>query len=786
MISRIAVLRNDIKAIPNQTPSSAESHQKPQEKRPGAGRELPTTRKKVRHKYSQRCPDRHVCDQLGGVERRSAKFQDLQHPDPGVQAPGEIAACTPLLRRARGHIVPSPEQESEVRKARKYFGRNRNSDGIGDAMTVVDLGQGVASMRSELPATRYGDYEAIFRSLETVLKGTKHESMKERGASSFLSMCLRKVPDYIAGVQAWELHEAEKNGTKSTLDSSDVSFQIYSELENLSPSASGWRHLRTVVRAHGLKAVRDAMAEGLFSDEFSEQLIYLCFNNGVAAEVDDLIEVYVSQGREYPCPQRPDSTFKEIPCLRPLQFVWEFSYGTGRTSCLLRQYTKLLSNGLLPHEWLTTRQFEPVWKLANRILSRGNGASDAVTFLITAIAILCRKIRYNGMRTSELDAMATYKQTLSSALAILSAMNILGENELQVDGSPAKELGSVAIIGRNLTYIFYACGTEIGSGRGRRRNLGEDLLHLALFLSSSRTLPDDEGKSWLRSAIESTCSDLDASSSTNARRRRHNYDTLVLFISSTAKICSRGTSQASHDYLNGLCQRLRLLGLQDDTLNRLTRAGAFILAQQTNNLRDLMYAEKLVHNTTTMANVSEDRARADTLFVGYRWEDTIGEWVTVSPPLERKTYKRRSLRLPAGYVRSMGPILRAEEQPMRPISSTPLTVSQPGSGNCPSYHRPSSKTGPGGSATRNTSLALCLPDFNGGHTRLPNCTALDSGSMFSFLEDTEDELGDDKENRYQVNRRERQQLGSEAAAPGMKRRSVRFSGGCHSDDELGV
>ncbi|KAI0603520.1 hypothetical protein F4775DRAFT_37248 [Biscogniauxia sp. FL1348] len=708
LVSRIAALRREAAVAASISTSTAPSvtpaapQQQPVASHAGLHRRASTEesewlmprKKRARLTYSQRRPA--SCqpvegggsrDASSGAEQRAGGTgsrrtvrclrQEQQEQRRRTAPRGEIVPATPLLRRARGHIASSPPVAAPTAPLglglpyHHHHNNNDDNDG-GDneeskmmaakrapraRKSLRALDERLSKLRAQMSPERHGDLEAIYRGLEVLLKATAASDdtgqARTRGPRSFLAMCLRKMPEYIAELEAWERWDAEQSGTVSTIDDVDTSAQIYNELESLGAS-KGWRHLRTVVRADGLKAVRGAISEGLFGDEFSQLLVDLCTQTGAFSEAQDLIKALVD--RQYPHPVSADSSFSQLPALQPLLSLASFANKTGSTSFLFRQYSALLSSGNLPQDWLATREFERVWETAARALCSMRANIDAVTFMIEAISLLCsRKRTFTGSAETiqlEKDMLEATQRTLTSVLTILSTMSLLGENETKSSSVEQVSLQRVSQMGDRLRYILKACIAGLESPTRRRTNVRVDMVYLALLLSSGRS-QGNYVESRVRGSIMSIWKQHEAPKPTKNGRTRNDYDNLVSLISSIARGCSRGTSVASHQCLEDLFGRLAVLDTGCHIMDSLKGAAAFLLAQQTNSVRDLIYAEKLnppsgSENSGGNGNDSEGSQRAGggrTLFTGYRWEETIGEWVTVSPVANKKqSATRRVLR----------------------------------------------------------------------------------------------------------------------------------------------
>ncbi|KAI0881897.1 uncharacterized protein GGS22DRAFT_171015 [Annulohypoxylon maeteangense] len=611
-------------------------------------------RKRVRLTYSQKRPSRRqdeLCPPSKGA--KGSDTAGYLHRSRGKALnPGEIVPATPLLRRARGHIIPSsPAAPSNLGGESRQLttGCRRDPRLKKGIIKNKDHEQRLAKLRTQSTPDRYNDLEAIYRSLEALLTATHRDTNQRRGPRSFLDMCLRKVPQYIEALEAQERMDAEQNGTVSTLDNLDTSAEVYNYLEDIGPNpALGWKHLRVVVRSDGLHAIKQAILDGIFGDEFSELLIDLCVQAGASAEAEELVTALID--RQYPPPTTPDSSFSELASLRPLTVLWNFATKQDRIPFLLRQYSLLLSYECLPEDWLSSREFERIWALAARHLSKVDAADDAVAFMNHSISLLCcrKRVLARGPDAST-DIAVANKQTLISALTMLTAMSSLGEIELQSARVSESEITKISLIGNRLRCILRSCMADLELPRPARHDLGNDLLYLALFLSSSTARNDDSISSRLRHGVEQAWRANVNPGAARGSRTKHRLDDIASFLSSVARSCGRGMSVTSHKCLETLFSQLDGLGLDREILSSMKAVSAFALAQQTNDVKDFIYAEKLASSQHAAATKTDDNDDNDarprrSLFSGYRWEETIGEWVTVSPERRRPRMRIRQFR----------------------------------------------------------------------------------------------------------------------------------------------
>ncbi|GAW22331.1 hypothetical protein ANO14919_118670 [Xylariales sp. No.14919] len=659
LVSRIASLRKDVSAASQATastlrltsgivPVSSVRNSGDREERDAESGWLMSRKKRPRLTYSQRRGAKPQEQHLGLDHGRSGQGSHDEDTSPAATAkpcmkkafrrvhserqhkaaaPGEIVPSTPILRRARARIMLSPVQELGPDPGQARLSRKKTYPS-----TQKRLDEQLARFREGLPS-KHTDLEAIYRSLEALLKATAARSNDTRvvsGPRSFLDMCLRKIPRYIIELEAWEKLEAEQSGTVSTLDSINTSAHIYNELESLGTNV-GWRHLRVVVRADGLNAVKQAIKENLFDDVFSQLIIDLCVQLGATSEAEDLVATLVD--RQYPQPVSTESRFTQGPVLRPLVILNCFVDQTKRNPFLFRQYSMLLSSGHLPADWLATSEFEWIWSLAVQELANHKPSFDAMSFITQSILLLscCKRTSNGNADTAQLeqDMAKASQRTFMSALSTLASMSLLEET-----GLSESDTRQTTIMGR-FRYVIRACIHWLGGSTRNRHSQRLEYLHLVLFLSSTKS-QGERIEIRVRGCIGKLSSPVMAAPSTKNIRTRNHHDNIAWLIASIARACSRAAPVASHQCLNGLLKRLESLNLGQSILDNLKAAAAFLIAEQTNSVKDLIYAESLHPPVGLSSSATRRQQDSSTLFTGYRWEETIGEWVTVSPVMNKR------------------------------------------------------------------------------------------------------------------------------------------------------
>ncbi|ROW12248.1 hypothetical protein VMCG_00168 [Cytospora schulzeri] len=486
---------------------------------------------------------------------------------------------------------------------------------------IAALESEMQSLRSRITPTKYSLYDAILRALHSLLTATAEPASRLTGSKSLMIMCLRKVPEYIGELEYWEQREAEEQGTKSALQNSEVSGQIYDELQDRLPTNHGSSHLRTVVRAHGVKVIRDSIAEGLLDDNFSILLIKLCCKTRSYHEGEELLQELVD--RQYPRPKGVDSSFDESRRLAPLKALRDFAEDSNRPQFMMRQLSKLVSQQLLPLQWLSTMEFGSIWSSMVRGISTGGSYDDAPSFAVQVITSLSVQARSGSfsLRPQIDDIKTLPQQTLLSAITSIATLPILSQEARDISVHPT-DPKKVSAISARVGYIIETCIYEMR--RTRRSSWISVMLRLATYLMSSApssSKQTDISELWSRIRANPKSAD-----------GKQEYEAATALISSIAQCCGRGTSRPPHHYLIELCDQLDQ-GLSVEGPSRKIRADcAFFLAERTNDLRDLAFAESLDPAGIQHSILPTPRNdSATSSYPAYRWEEDICEWVTATP-----------------------------------------------------------------------------------------------------------------------------------------------------------
>jgi len=645
----------------------------------------PVMRRRVKHKYSSRTTGNQV---------HKKNFEESHLP---CSLPGEVTVATPIItqkarpyataQEAAGDII-APDQDhgsgvhaAEGRKRRKL---ENHSSRICELDPVpIDMRQ---KLKKVVTPSRWMLIDGLYNGLDALLKGTEKSTRPQNcGARSLFSVCLRRVPDYIAAEQSW--HESQDDD-----DDVDVCSEVYNHLENMgSTSGEGWKPLREVVRAHGVAMLGDAIREGLIDHIVGRGLVFLCIHALAFDEAEDLLDSSISS---LDVVSRPSSVYSKLfdsnatACLGTLDV---FASRSGCHGFQFRQLERLLRTRLLPIEWVATTEFAPTWGRVVQSISHGDqDYSDAAQLLITAVMLACgladrsassstQKDRLTGCKgkrgsiaepampftdrltkTGDADAglssadaglSSALNNTISSLMAIMYAISITQRDKTQEEHLfklPGSNKSACALLERlnleilrklDLTCRFSS--NDIISTIYRRRTV---TVFLVLLLVAQEWQGYQPGFLEPRSSrILDNIAALTILCEHNEPETASQVANVVL---SVARCCAKASPGQEFDHLQKLTNRLASIASDKAISNEprqlfacfaLTTAKDY--AQDTGNHWHIEWAleveERVMKDShVSVRNFAKTPHKSDgDPPEGYRWEEGICEWIARTPKI---------------------------------------------------------------------------------------------------------------------------------------------------------
>ena len=245
--------------------------------------------------------------------------------------------------------------------------------------------------------------EGICKALEALLRATTCGKANDYGGRrSLFSICLRKMPNYIAEEQRLTNDENPENDI-------DVASEVYADLEAFgSVPDNGWAPLREVVRAHGISMVREAIEEGLIELSLSRHILSLCLGLAAYDEAECVIGSMVTWAKSrLPPPkgniacsaaltdsvkkwgssQKSHATVLTGETSRIADALRYFVSHTGRYGFMYRQMAVMLEDDVLPVDWLSSKVMIECWNgVIRSITQQDDHAQSAALLLQTAIS----------------------------------------------------------------------------------------------------------------------------------------------------------------------------------------------------------------------------------------------------------------------------------------------------------------------------------------------------------------------------------------------------------------
>ncbi|ELR06375.1 hypothetical protein VC83_05367 [Pseudogymnoascus destructans] len=582
-------------------------------------------KKRVRVTYGGRSRQK---DEAGrSASGQGAKPPPLKRGLPAItRPPGEISVETPILTRIRPDDGMTRASAVKVYglggPARKEGAKGRNTrfassvPGISNFRSSTSLKQ----LQSAMSPKTYTLYIGIYNALESLLRttGQSYVQAPERSNSLF-SLCLRNVHQRIQLEEDWEAIDAKTAGLKSTLKRG-ISGEIYAQLEDIGTSENGWKHLRTVVREHGVHIVADAISSGLVNQVFGEALVMLCSQMGSYREAEVLLDALLLTMPDSE-PATPYSRIADIQELAPLLALEKYVVHTGRMPEYFRMMTDIFGGGIVAIQWLATKELCGLWTRVFRAISAEPACQNATEFLQEILPLMLNASAGQSKRDNTRVSVAI-GTTFSSVLATLSAVVILDEASTESDENSITERGrNVINILRHLHIEYSIPPTEL---RGQVS---------LVFLANLFATP-------LRDAGEERCEQLIRLLQQACQGSRGVIDPEIAeFMCSVARCCGRGLSGTGLEHF----KRFSLLAeacistggdKKRHLLQNIIVSSAYVFSQQVPIAAHLDYADDIRAKFQIHPELGQGKLLGKPT-AAFRWEEGISEWVAPTPAIKQ-------------------------------------------------------------------------------------------------------------------------------------------------------
>ncbi|UNI19693.1 hypothetical protein JDV02_005864 [Purpureocillium takamizusanense] len=513
-------------------------------------------------------------------------------------ASGQVDIPSPIWRRISDPTdTPRRAQSNQV----------DISEFISSAPAGTVLSDVTADLRplaAALGAEKYRIYHAILGWLNTLLLSTVPRG-REPAPNSLLAMCLRKIPCCVADIECYERDVAKQQGRQSMWDASNVSFELYGQLETLGSATGGWRPLKLAIRAHGLSLLCQAVAEEVFDPIYVALLIRLCARLGCTEGVHKLA---TSSKVILPEPRTMLSGLAEDKHLLPLRELVGFDAKRAICRAAMASVSSLAQKDRLPTRWLSTRVFSGLWASNLELISSTTSGAAAMAFSTACLPLMILD-NDSAAEGQPMEAEQRLASVVAGMVATLLALSEASHDDPRASRHQRAE--------RRVRYLLDCCFHQVC--RRKRGRVGRD--SGAFMLVLARYIVFATGPQASSIFAQEARRDLVSLAATpkSVEGSQSRYRQTILLLCSIAQYRGRSRAISSRDCVADISRQLSELNLGDSFDHDLQKDVAFLLAQRTKDLRDLAFAERL--------KGARNPSGGNAMFSGWRWEEGISEWV---------------------------------------------------------------------------------------------------------------------------------------------------------------
>ncbi|PHH60985.1 hypothetical protein CDD82_2203 [Ophiocordyceps australis] len=545
--------------------------------------------KKVRLTYSRkRTPYCPVTDRT--PPRPTRNFGSMFNGSNSSPVSAQIELATPAWSRIR-------EQPDTPLNMQTQNDGDTLEHHISDMLPPPLLNE-LQSMCSCMASETYKTCEAILVWLNWLLRSTDR-GPELVGRKSLLAMCLRRIPACIANIEDYEKQRAQDEGRGPAWATSNVSHELYDQLEALGLHGCGWQPLKVALRSHVVFLLCKAAKEGMLEAAYIGLLTRLCLGLQCNQEAASLA---MSSQAALPAPFETCSNMTESKQLRPLKCMIEALKDKAAAGAVLQCLSSIAHEGLAPTGWLSTKPFAAAWAWSLEAIAANRSAMSAVVFMSTCIPMLaaCNNASAGEMLISLAAGIVAVASTASTTA--------LNEN--------LKEPKRIRAKRRSL----YVLDASLARARELRKTIGFGVFPLALaryLVAVDFPRVEAFTKRQFKLELEEVAQ--------RAQDTKACYRQTVKLLCSLIHFRSRSCAVPGRDSVSDLCSKLDDVDLGNCTSVCLRFDVAFMVAQKTKDLRDLAFAESLSR--------AHDPVQISTVFSGWQWEEGISEWVLPSNSL---------------------------------------------------------------------------------------------------------------------------------------------------------
>jgi hypothetical protein len=471
-----------------------------------------------------------------------------------------------------------------------------------------------------------------------------------KGASSLLSMCLRRVPDYIRAEEDWRKSIDEDDDT-------DVSAEVYEELEDLgSVQGHGWSGLREVVIAHGVSLVNEIIKDKLVATETRAELARIPAKYGLHKASENLLLAY-AQSLPLKRPLGVESRLFN-GCLSSLTTIQPAS---AKNEVFVRLLDALFSSGRLKMSWLATRDTVTLSSGMIRALASQTGEfSHILQFLqgrisqISGAELDQKNVKRQGPE-GNLDVWIKLDKSLSnttvSIITVLTTIVLIERKTRVSKESSERCTAAESLLARLSVIVLARLGAleheRSASSSHQPRAVCFTLLASSLILSVKHDNKGGEQISLSKKDI------LQGMANLHGKGHPHQTQTIVeraaAFLVDLSRCCGQSLHSDSQSYLESLVRSIMEDSEQDsDKESTFLKQWAMessllsVKVSATHRSRvflDVVETAMTQHKPLQSTAIALHHVHAPSAEPALRWEEGLCEWIVASPLRTRKANK---------------------------------------------------------------------------------------------------------------------------------------------------
>lgn len=498
-------------------------------------------------------------------------------------------------------------------------------------------------------------HQGVTDGFSLLLQRTNSTDSREpsrKGASSLLSMCLRRVPDYIRAEEDWRKSIDEDDNT-------DVCAEVYEELEDLgSVRGQGWSGLREVVIAHGVSLVNEIIKDKLVATETRAELARIPAKYGLHKASENLLLAY-TQSLPLKRPLGVESRLFD-GCLSSLTTIQP---ANAKNEVFVRLLDALFSSGRLKMSWLATRDMVTLSSgMIRTLASQSGNFNHILSFLqgrisqISGAELELKHLKRQGPE-GKLDIWIKLEKSLSnttvSIITVLTAIVLIERSTHDSNESLDRCTAAESLLARLSVILLTRLGTHeqdsstISSHQPRA--VCFTLLASSLILSVKH---DDRGREQMSLSKKEI---LQGMAILHGKGQPHRTQTIVeraaSFLVDLSRCCGQSLHSDSQSYLENLVRSI----LEDSEhgsdqektfLKQWAMESSLLTAKVSATQRSRVFLNDV---ETTMTHHKPLHSQSKAIALPYsdvpsaeptlRWEEGLCEWIVVSPLRTRKVNK---------------------------------------------------------------------------------------------------------------------------------------------------